>query len=49
MEMSIIVTTAAHSWKVAVRAEQLGYSHAWFLDTALLNADLFASMEVAAT
>ena len=49
MEMAITISTAATSWKVAVRAEQLGYSHVWFFDTALLNAELFASMAVAAT
>ena len=30
------------------RAEALGFSHAWFVDTQLLCADLFASMAVAA-
>ena len=48
MDMSISLPTTPHSWEVAVRAEQLGYSHAWFYDTALLNAELFASMAVAA-
>ena len=48
MEMSVALPTGANSWKVAVRAEQLGYACAWFLDTPLLNAELFASMAVAA-
>lgn len=49
MEMSVSLPTEANSWKAAVRAERLGYSHAWFFDTALLNAELFAAMAVAAT
>ena len=47
MEMSVSLPTEANSWKAAVRAERLGYSHAWFFDTALLNAELFAAMAVA--
>lgn len=48
MEMSVSIPTRPNSWEVAVRAERLGYSHAWFYDTALLNAEIFASMAVAA-
>ncbi|TAL03229.1 MAG: LLM class flavin-dependent oxidoreductase [Rhodospirillaceae bacterium] len=48
MDMAIQLPTKANSWEVAVRAEQLGFSHAWFYDTALLNAELFAAMAVAA-
>ena len=49
MDMAINLATKATSWEVAVRAEQLGYSRAWFFDTPLLNAELFAAMAVAAT
>ena len=30
------------------RAEELGYTHAWFYDTQLLNAELFGAMAAAA-
>ena len=48
MDVAIQLPTKANSWEVVVRAEQLGYSHAWFYDTALLNAELFAAMGAAA-
>ena len=48
MDMGILIPTAADSWEVAVRAEELGYTHAWFFDTALLNAEMFAAMGAAA-
>jgi 5,10-methylenetetrahydromethanopterin reductase len=48
MDMSIQLPTKANSWEVVVRAEELGFSHAWFYDTPLLNAEPFAAMAVAA-
>lgn len=48
MDMAIQIPTKANSWEVAVRAEELGFSHAWFYDTPLLNAELFAAMGAAA-
>ncbi|HKT54950.1 MAG TPA: LLM class flavin-dependent oxidoreductase, partial [Caulobacteraceae bacterium] len=48
MDLGIVLPTKANSWEVVVRAEQLGFSHAWFYDTPLLNAELFAAMAVAA-
>jgi 5,10-methylenetetrahydromethanopterin reductase len=48
MEMAVSFATKANSWEHVVRAERLGYSHAWFYDSALLYAELFASMAVAA-
>jgi 5,10-methylenetetrahydromethanopterin reductase len=48
MEYGISLATAADSWKVAKRAEELGYTHAWFFDTDLLNAELFVAMGAAA-
>ena len=48
MDLGIQLPTKANSWEVALRAEQLGYSHAWFYDTALLNAELFVAMGAAA-
>jgi len=48
MEFAVSLPTKANSWEVARRAEELGFTHAWFFDTALLNAELFAAMAAAA-
>ena len=39
---------SAHSWKVVKRAEELGFTHAWFYDSQLLCADVFVAMAAAA-
>jgi 5,10-methylenetetrahydromethanopterin reductase len=48
MEFGIMLPTRADSWKVVQRAEALGASHAWFYDTALVNAEIFVAMGAAA-
>jgi 5,10-methylenetetrahydromethanopterin reductase len=48
MEFGIALATAADSWKVVKRAEELGFSHAWFYDTQMLCADCFVAMGAAA-
>ncbi len=48
MDFGINVATAADSWKVVARAEALGFSHAWFFDTQMINADVFVAMAAAA-
>jgi len=48
MDFGISVATSTHSWKVAKRAEELGFSHVWFYDTQLLCADVYAVMALAA-
>ena len=48
MDFGINLAPAADSWKVVKRAEELGFSHAWFYDTQLLNADVFVAMAAAA-
>jgi 5,10-methylenetetrahydromethanopterin reductase len=48
MDYGINLATSADSWKVVKRAEELGYSRAWFYDTQLLNADMFVAMGAAA-
>jgi len=48
MHWDIFLAPAAESWKVVKRAEELGYSRAWFYDTQLLNAELFVAMTAAA-
>lgn len=48
MEFGIALATSTNSWKVVKRAEELGFTHAWFYDTQLLCADVYAVMAVAA-
>lgn len=48
MQFGIALATDADSWKVAARAEELGFSHAWFYDTQMLSADCFVAMGAAA-
>ena len=48
MDFGVSFATAAEHWRVAKRAEALGFSHAWFSDTQLLNADVFVAMAAAA-
>src|SRR6266850_146490 len=48
MDYGINLATAADSWKVVRRAEELGYARAWFYDTQMLNADMFVAMGAAA-
>jgi 5,10-methylenetetrahydromethanopterin reductase len=48
MDFGINLATSADSWRVVKRAEELGYSRAWFYDTQLLNADMFVAMGAAA-
>jgi 5,10-methylenetetrahydromethanopterin reductase len=44
MQFGIVLPTRADSWRIAQQAEALGVSHAWFYDTALLNAEMFVAM-----
>lgn len=48
MDFGVQLATAADSWKIVQRAEELGYTHAWFYDTQLLNAEMFTAMGAAA-
>lgn len=48
MDFGIQLATSSHSWKVAKRAEELGFTCAWFYDTQLLNADMLVAMAAAA-
>lgn len=48
MEFGIALATSTNSWKVVQRAEEAGFSHAWFYDTQLLCADVYAVMALAA-
>ncbi|UYN95599.1 MAG: LLM class flavin-dependent oxidoreductase [Enhydrobacter sp.] len=48
MDFGIALPTAADSWRVVKRAEELGFTHAWFYDTQMLSADCFVAMGAAA-
>ena len=48
MDFGIAMATSADSWKLVQRAEELGFSHAWFYDTQMLSADCFVAMGAAA-
>ncbi len=48
MDFGITLATAADSWKVVQRAEEMGFSQAWFYDTQMLSADCFVAMGAAA-
>lgn len=48
MQYGITMPTWSDCWKLVKRAENLGFSYAWFYDTQLLNSEIFASMAAAA-
>ncbi|HYZ25061.1 MAG TPA: LLM class flavin-dependent oxidoreductase [Rhodopila sp.] len=48
MEFGIGIPSAGDSWKVAQRAEEAGFTHAWFYDTQMLVGDPFVAMGAAA-
>ena len=48
MDFGVGIATASDSWKVARRAEELGFTHAWFFDTQMITADCFVAMAAAA-
>ncbi len=48
MDFGIALPTPADSWVVVQRAEELGFSNAWFYDTQLLSADVFVAMAATA-
>jgi 5,10-methylenetetrahydromethanopterin reductase len=48
MDFGIAIATSADSWKLTQRAEELGFTHAWFYDTQMLTADCFVAMGAAA-
>src|SRR5258708_37678438 len=48
MEFGIALASNLDAWKTVKRAEELGFSHAWFYDSQLLAPDIFISMALAA-
>ena len=47
MDFVIALPTPADSWKLVKRAEDSGFSTAWFYDTQVLSADIFVAMGAA--
>jgi len=43
MDFGIALPTPANSWKTVKRAEDAGFSTAWFYDTQVLSADIFVA------
>lgn len=48
MDFGIGIATSHDSWKLVQRAEELGFTHAWFYDTQMVTADCFVAMAAAA-
>src|SRR4030088_2202384 len=48
MRFAIAIATDAESWRVVRRAEELGFSRAWFFDTPKLRGDPVVAMAAAA-
>ncbi len=48
MDFGIGIATASNSWRLAQRAEELGFTHAWFFDTQMITGDCFVAMAAAA-
>jgi 5,10-methylenetetrahydromethanopterin reductase len=48
MRFAIAIPTDADSWRLVQRAEELGFTRAWFYDTQMLSADCFVAMAAAA-
>ena len=48
MDFGIALVSDRDSWRVARRAEELGFTHVWFYDSQLLCTDVFVSMALAA-
>ena len=48
MKFGINIAPSWDCWKIVKRAEELGFDHASFIDSQLINADMFVSMTAAA-
>ncbi len=48
MEFGIALASNLDAWKTVKRAEELGFSHAWFYDSQMLAPDIFVTMALAA-
>ena len=48
MDFGIGIASSSDAWKLALRAEELGFTHAWFYDTQMITGDCFVAMAAAA-
>jgi len=48
VDFGIFIPPVIDTWKLVKRAEELGYTRAWFYDTPMHNTELFVSMTAAA-
>ncbi len=48
MKFGVNIAPSWDSWKLVKRAEELGFDYASFIDSQLINADIFVSMTAAA-
>ena len=48
MDFGIGIATGSGSWKLTQRAEELGFTHAWFFDTQMITGDCFVAMAASA-
>ncbi|MEZ5342644.1 MAG: LLM class flavin-dependent oxidoreductase [Acidimicrobiales bacterium] len=48
MELGVCIASKIDDLDYVVRAEQLGFSHAWFADSQMIWSDVFATMALAA-
>ena len=48
MDFGIALPAAADSYNIVRRAEELGFTNAWFYDTQMITADCFVAMGAAA-
>src|SRR4029077_15219525 len=48
MDFGIGIATGSDSWKLAQRAEELVFTHAWIFDTQMITGDPFVAMAAAA-
>ncbi len=49
MDIGVCVASHIKDIDYVVRAEELGYSHAWLADSQMLWSDCYAALAVAAT
>jgi 5,10-methylenetetrahydromethanopterin reductase len=48
MDFGVAVASNVDAWKTVKRAEELGFTHAWFYDSQMLAPEIFATMALAA-
>ena len=49
MDIGLCIASKIDDMDYVVRAEELGYSHAWFADSQMIWSDVYACLAIAAT